>query len=217
MKERPILFNGEMVRAILDGRKTQTRRAVKPPEGGTIIGYGGPGIAMASLGYFDDCEHVSTVVSPYGKPGDRLWVRETFCPIYPQDQHYNGGGPIEYDYAATYKHGYRLGDLLGEKKKWTPSIHMPRRASRIQLEIISVRVERLKDISDDDVIAEGTYSEVTGQTLTRQRDGFQAIRISGCNKLDYMMLWDSIHGPGSWDVNPWVWVVEFNRVKGGAS
>ncbi|GEM_PF-5882729 len=125
MKERPILFSGPMVRAILEGRKTMTRRVVKLRYGADVVVTNGQVWKPARVDYagYVDC--------PYGQVGDRLWVRENFCPIYPQDPHYNGGRPIEYDYQATYQHGYRLGDLIGEKKKWKPSIHMPRIASRI--------------------------------------------------------------------------------------
>jgi len=176
MKERPILFSAPMVRAILEGRKTQTRRVVKDRH----IDAAPPACFFQWLR--ERC--------PYGKPGDRLWVRESFCPIYPQDPHYNGGRPIEYDYQATYKHGDRLGDLIGVKKKWKPSIHMPRAASSITLEVTDVRVERLGDVSESDARAEGVQSVA-----------------------EFKELWASINGPSSWDANPFVWVVSFRRMS----
>lgn len=208
MKEHPILFSAPMVKAILDGRKTVTRRVVKPQPPANahqVETWHHPDtkprfFAWTTAGEISD--QWEPLPCPYGQPGDRLWVRETFCPIYPQDPHYNGGRPIEYDYQATYKHGDRLGDLIGAKKKWKPSIHMPRWASRITLEVTGVRVERLLDISEADARAEG-------------------ISCNGCPgrhaTADFRALWESINGPSSWDANPWVWVVEFKRVKGGAA
>lgn len=205
-KEQPILFSAPMVRAILDGHKTQTRRIVKQSlerlGDGDWYAFGHKGV-----NYRVNARHTTVAAwarllqfCPYGQPGDRLWVRETFCPIYPQDPTYNGGRPIEYDYAATYRHGYRLGDLLGEKKKWNPSIHMPRCASRITLEITGVRVERLHDINEADATAEGTPHSLhlpAGRTAVE----------------NYCHLWECINGDGSWADNPWVWVIEFHRIS----
>jgi hypothetical protein len=143
MKERPILFSAPMVRALLEGRKTQTRRIVKPKPSHVDAG----GRTGAVIGKF--AGHVECLC-PYGMPGELLWVRETFAKIPGQTRDW-----IETDYRATYTHGDRLGDSLGIKKKWTPSIHMPRAASRITLRITDVRVERLQSISEDDAIAEG--------------------------------------------------------------
>lgn len=184
MKERPILFSAPMVCAILADTKTQTRRAF-PNKTGL---------------HSREPHHC-----PYGQPGDRLWVRETFCPIYPQDPDYNAGKPIAYDYAASYQHGDRLGDSLGIKKKWKPSIHMPRIASRITLEITSVRVERLRDISEADAQAEGCALEC--MTPTGDDRGSAIYGPSG-----FKSLWESIYGSNSWSDNPWVWVVDFRRV-----
>jgi len=206
MKERPILFSAPMVRAILEGRKTQTRRIIKMPK--EVVNH--PEWLMHNLVFMGKA-HFNTgrapargpmmdwdVVCPYGKPGDRLWVRETFQPIYPQDPLYNCGKPICYDYAATYRHGDRLGDAIGEKKKWNPSIHMPRWASRITLEVTGVRVERLRDISGSDAVAEGVRSRLPD---------------NGVAVAEYRDLWQSINGAGSWEANPWVWVIEFEVVK----
>jgi len=215
MKERPILFSAPMVKAILSGSKSQTRRVVKPQptEGGLewVTACGGDFAAwqdpLLLLDEHSEDGGPCQRKCPYGQPGSRLWVRETFCPIYPQDPHYNGGRPIEYDYQATYKHGDRLGDLIGAKKKWKPSIHMPRAASRITLEVTGVRVERLQDISETDALEEGiSYNDLPNNGLDPRRA-----------RTWYHRLWESINGPGSWDANPFVWVVEFKRVEGGAA
>jgi hypothetical protein len=124
-------------------------------------------------------------------------VRETFARIDGQTRPW-----IETDYKATYTHGDRLGDSLGIRKKWSPSIHMPRHASRITLEITGVRVERLQDISPDDCIAEGAWP-IAQRELGRGHEAVAAFRD----------LWESINGPGSWAANPWVWVLEFRLVE----
>lgn len=222
MKERPILFSAQMVRAILGGSKTQTRRVVKGDA--TAERMDSFFTTFGANGYmFFGPEHEATfpareafrawakktypevqwTICPFGKPGDRLWVRETFDPILPQDPNYNGGRPIEYDYAATYTHGDRLGDKLGIKKRWKPSIHMPRDASRITLEITGVRVERLNDISEADCKAEGArggHGSIPGY-------GYSATPLE-----HYRHIWESINGTGSWDKNPLVWVIEFKRI-----
>ena len=209
MIERPILFSAPMVRAILDGSKTQTRRVVKPQPiydgrfagNWKIVGKNGHEAAT--------CSPLVGELCPHGRQDDRLWVRENFCPIYPQDPAYNGGRPIEYDYAATYQHGNRLGDYIGIKKRWKPSIHMPRAASRITLEITGVRVERLQDISGADALAEG---------ITLHPNHRNKPRDNICGPVQtYRDLWEKINGPGSWEANPWVWAVSFKRVEGGAA
>jgi hypothetical protein len=203
MKERPIIFSGPMVRALLDGSKTQTRRVCRPQPTEFV---GGPGVTLrdgspAPLVPLDDSvePYGREIVCPYGQPGDRLWVRESFCKIIGQS-----GGWIETDYQATYTHGFRLGDSLGLKKRWTPSIHMPRAASRITLEITSVRVERLQDISEADAQAEGVTDD---GSLVTDLDG----KDRGGTIAAYATLWEVINGVGSWDDNPWVWVVSFKR------
>lgn len=223
-KGKPIIFNGDMVRALLDGSKTQTRRVVKTqpmdiwpngqdcysPARGSI--HYTPNDVRASMSddkltYWGGCVGVGEYSCPFGSPGDLLWVRETFCPIYPQDQHYNGGRPIEYDFKATYQHGDRMGDLIGKHKRWTPSIHMPRWASRITMKITDIRVERLQDISEEDAQSEGTER---GMLKTM---GGEFILHGGSYTCGFINLWQSIYGPDSWAQNPWVWVIEFEVIR----
>ena len=202
MTERPILFNATMVRAVLAGTKTQTRRVVKPqfakeaapvempatdPIGGWVVG-GHSGIWWCDAAANPD----EAMRCPYGKPGDRLWVREAWA------RNANQLSDSHMDTSLVYRaddKGRALDN--GTEKPWTPSIHMPRWASRITLEVTGVRVERLQDISDDDAQSEG---------VSPSGDNW------GAHKSAYERLWESINGPGSWDLNPWVWVVEFRRL-----
>ena len=204
MKEKPILFSGPMIRAILANTKTQTRRIFKPDRmtwdaNGryTTHAMRGGELSITGSGPFKPSSWLH--YCPYGQPGDRLWVRETFARIDGQTRPW-----IETDYKATYTHGDRLGDTLGIKKRWTPSIHMPRHASRITLEVTGVRVERLQDISEADAIAEGARNSLHLPGGRFARENFEH-------------LWWTIHGDGSWESNPWVWVIEFKRVEGGAA
>jgi hypothetical protein len=241
MKERPILFSAPMVRALLAGTKTQTRRVSgldvinAEPDRFEFLGLtSGPG--EPHYAFHDKRSGAQTLVRcRSGKPGDRLWVREAFCPICPQDPSYNGGRPIAYDYRATYTHGDRLGDVLGIKKRWTPSIHMPRWASRITLGITGVRVERLQAISEKDAAAEGCerldseryepdWSLCPTCGGTRLYTAFNpatggALPDTDCAKCDtyakrFRHLWERIKGAESWAANPYVWVVEFKRITG---
>jgi hypothetical protein len=225
MADRPILFSAPMVRAILAGTKAQTRRVVRD-QTAVRAASGGPELWTGFMGWqpadavLDDPSLNSNKAAkcPYGMPGDRLWVREAFRPIYPQDPGYNGGQPIAYDYRATYTQGDRLGDALGIKRRWKPSIHMPRWASRITLEITGVRVERLKDISEADAIAEG-IDRIGGPTSCTpwKNYGLEAgaphAMTCASPVTSYATLWTSINGPESWDANPWVWVVAFRRAE----
>lgn len=187
--ERPILFSGAMVRAILDGKKTQTRRVVKPQP---------PADWVPSPWPYDGAAW-SDRRCPYGAPGDRLWVRETWAPISPDEER----RPIrecriEYraDTSAARPGGWDEDTDDPEAARWRPSIHMPRWASRLTLEVTGVRVERVQDISEDDARAEGVYPYADNP-----RRFFQE-------------LWNSINGARGygWNSNPWVWVVEFRRV-----
>lgn len=217
MKEKPIIFSAPMVRAILEGRKTQTRRIVwsKRTDYAEITEN-----EAGELWPWRETEDGEDFwyPCPYGQPGNRIWVKESFSPIYPQDTTYNGGQPIEYDYAATYKDGGRLGDSIGIKKAWKSSRYMPRRASRITLEITAVRVERLQNISGVDAIAEG-IDRIGGAASCcpwrNYRIGETGEMSLHCStpRRSYMTLWEQINGSGSWDKNPWVWVIEFRKVE----
>ena len=189
MKERPILFSGEMVRAILDGRKTQTRRIVKPAlvvlEREFLEGfYWDWKFESVTFDTKEELLNSFTKYCPYGKKKDRLWVRETWR--QPEDHEDYERGDILY--AASERDA---------SSKWKPSIHMPRWASRIFLEIVSVRVERLQDITETDAISEGCANAYHPDFHTGQ----------------FRELWESINGPGSWEKNPWVWVINFRRLK----
>ncbi len=218
MKSTPILFSGPMVRAILDGRKTQTRRVVKPqPIGDQYSGCAQAreylGVVMAGKwgAYFPDF-----VPCPYGKPGDQLRVRETWRTYKSLDHvkpsNLQRGAAIEYQAGGSNVYGHPRPLGLG---KWRPSIFLPTWASRITLEITGVRVERLQDISEADAVAEGI--ERVNQLGVLRCSGwkdYSGLRNGFMSPLaSYRSLWESINGPGSWDVNPWVWVVEFRRIK----
>lgn len=213
-RERPIIFSGAMVRALLAGTKTQTRRIVKsqPPAGTLQVStwrhpdprphffawWGGrPDLgqgAEIAPGWCQPC--------PYGAPGDRLWVRETHW--YFKDRHdpVTGYFPpqlttVDVEYSAD-----------GESKRcgWFSPIHMPRWASRITLEITGVRVERVQDISEADAQAEGVVTWAITDPPPAAWDGSLL-----CVDM-YRDLWESINGAGSWGANPYVWVLEFRRV-----
>lgn len=225
MKSRPIIFSGEMVRAILDGRKTQTRRVVKPRGRlsrnlsadtvdvrhvfgnrwqemfvpGRVDGLNPENLPVTGKAWMVDC--------PYGTVGDRLWVRETWAPL--------PGGRAEKPEDCMYRADPMFkpsgpGDFAWI---WKPSIYMPRWASRITLEITAVRVERLQCITEEDAKKEGITC--TMDACNRPIWGPHGPQIGFCGSpVDaYHGLWESIHGPGSWSLNPWVWVLEFKRVE----
>ena len=202
MKERPILFSAAMVRALLDGSKTQTRRVVKPqPEAHLhMVRSLGDGVFQFAQDPHQLADTVSSFHYPYGQPGDQLWVRENFS-----GPHYQSKSPPR-DWLDTDPIWY-WADGNPDGGDWTkpkPNIHMPRWASRITLEITGVRVERLHDISEEDAQAEGSLFELGALESTIL--GARAKYRSG-----YCRLWESINGPGSWNENPWVWVIEFKR------
>lgn len=258
MKERGMIFNGEMVRAILDGRKTQTRRIMKvqPSEDftpmnmalepdykarwytpGTVDkdGYLQPankevfGVANENEGY--SC--------PFGAVGDRIWVRETFQgPLFDYEQmeafledSSKFEKPEFCQYAADGGHRPEYQDADDNLRHgWRPSIHMPRWASRILLEITDVRVERLNAISEEDAIAEGMQGVICpcckgdSEYSTSQYDAetlavVDEIPCRACesNRSKFFTLWDSIYGYGQHCIGEWVWVIEFKSVEGGAA
>ena len=184
-----------MVQAILEGRKTQTRRVVKARSYITDVVDGVP-YEMTE----DDSQPIRC---PYGQPGDVLWVRETWASTWDHDEPMPG-----YVYKAD---GYAEGET-----KWRPSIHMPREACRLFLRVKSVRAERLQDITEEDAIAEGiaktgAVSYFNAFYKNYLNEGYTDLKP----KDSFKSLWQSINGLKSWDANPWVWVVEFEIMKGG--
>ncbi|HCF3104460.1 TPA: hypothetical protein NIB98_002928 [Pseudomonas aeruginosa] len=234
-RERPILFNEQMVRAILEGRKTVTRRAVKglqiPTEDKTTPH---EGLRWSALGQRhlrygfnvfgsteEECAHelARCGVCPFGKPGDRLWVREAWTidllAAYSTEKGYDSEYEVRYraDDAAREIHvapgepDPYLALYDSQRGDWRPSIHMPRWASRILLEITAVRIERLQDISEKQALAEGVELEGEGVCWAGA-----AGTASDSPVESFRLLWELINGAGSWNANPWVWVVEFKRV-----
>ena len=200
MTSRPILFSAPMVRAILAGRKTQTRLVVKPQPLPNLPFVGMKGDEARWAVYLGgDVSVDSEVRCPYGGPGDELWVRETWRP---------GRHSRHAFYRATDDDG-------AVAKVWRPSIHMPRWASRLTLRVTGVRVERLQAISEEDAVAEGVervwrdVPPAMGGGVEPRRDYLDEERWCASASDSYRTLWESINGPGSWARNPWVWVVSF--------
>lgn len=223
MKERPLIFSGPMVQAMLDGKKTQTRRIIKPQphdDPSSSMPWVDDGPTPSGVGR---CGHsLTTSECPYGQPGDRLWVRETWAEN-PGKMHHDDPKVV---YKTDFDGFYSTLEPWG---KWKPSIHMPRWASRITLEITNIRVERLQDISIADVLEEGLRCPDCGYTrIDAQRHADHAICINRWLQESktktvgehaavsaYRDLWDSIKRKHrcSWAENPWVWVIEFEVVK----
>ena len=208
--DRPILFNGPMVRAILEGRKTVTRRPVKATkthaDGFMMLDHGKGWRPYNAFGDFaSDHEGMEyPIACPYGKLGDRLWVRET-CFI----NDYREASVPEQERADCDIH-YRadgIPDFEGEEEliRWRPSIHMPRWASRILLEVTDVRVERLQDITEEQALAEGIKKHSDGGYHVEDGKHYSDSPVES-----FACLWSSVGG--NWDANPWVWVVEFKRI-----
>ncbi|MEH4474264.1 hypothetical protein [Klebsiella michiganensis] len=219
MSERGMIFNAEMVRALLDGRKTQSRRPIKWKQTRfTEIGEREDG---SKWPWSEDAEHACDFwhPCPFGAVGDRIWVREAFR------VHSRATDVATLVYKASERNSWteqtrRVPVAVCNKpatpEKWTPSLHMPRWASRILLEITDVRVERLNAISEEDAAAEGVppagslLPDYPGTFLTPKGDFATA-------KVAFQRLWESIYGAENWQANPWVWVIEFKRVEGGAA
>ncbi|EJE9586977.1 hypothetical protein M5722_001494 [Salmonella enterica] len=207
MKERGMIFNGEMVRALLDGRKMQTRRPIKWKQTRfTEIAERDDGSMWP---WAEDCERGGDIwfACPYGEIGDRIWVRETFR------VHSRATDVATLVYRASVRNSWteqthRVPVAVCNKQvtpdKWTPSIHMPRWASRITLEITDVRVERLRDLSEEDAKSEGIIPSAGGVL-----PGWEY-------RINFRDLWMDIYGTDNWEANPWVWVIEFKRVEGAA-
>lgn len=225
MKARPILMNGDMVRAVLEGRKTQTRRVVKGqlPNNRVEVKHGGKWVYMHVQDARLNC--------PYGQPGDLLYVREKFQPIFDEGFEHESEDRPDYEtghgYSVSYPATHGIQEFVNADDELSdrcwPSIHMPRWASRITLEITNVRVERLQDIGEEDAKAEGVHTDYDYPTES-QCPACRGQGVHGsvgkslgwievdCIKCDspqkrFRNIWDSIYG--TWDANPWVWVVEF--------
>lgn len=242
-RERPILFSSVMVRAILDGRKTQTRRVVKPQPPDQPSSDCHPShTAKHPMPYLDsycsqrktdknprgmseqwcwwqvgDRQCLPTFKCPYGQPGTVLWVRETWglmCYHDPTDWcegSIKGVPEVELRERYAVEHAANW-NLPNESARWRPSIHMPRWASRITLEITGVRVERLQEISEEDAKSEGVEFSSAVASFICDTPAMRADRKSAYRSA-FVDLWESINGPGSWDANPWVWVIEFRRLE----
>lgn len=195
MRERPILFSAPMVRAILKGSKTQTRRIVKPPRNWSDQFPHRDPFAMPPAVWWWDGVHDRVGVRqecPYGQPGDRLYVREAWrtteaLDLFPP-RDLSPAARIWFETDTPHQPGFG---------KFRQGMHMPKWASRMTLEVTNVRVERLNDINEDDAYAEGARHSANGGA--NAREGFKN-------------LWESINGPESWSANPWVWVVSFKRI-----
>jgi hypothetical protein len=200
MRERPILFSAEMVRAILEGRKTMTRRVMRPQPVG-VPNQHSETDEWLDIWYTNDAqrdpsiERSEALHNPYGVPGDRLWVREAFRLTDEQ--------PPWVIYAADSTMRAPDGSCRGHvyQGPWRPSIHMPRWASRLTLEITDVRVQRVREISEEDAIAEGCEAE-----------------LDWTARMRFAELWNHINAKRGygWDVNPWVWCLTFRRLPNAA-
>lgn len=220
MRERPIIFSTPMVKAILEGRKTQTRRIVKP----TKDKFFGCELSPCELsGEINWGDHINSF---YGTVGDILWVRENWRvskkhdSVRPIDLPFDRGLTIAYAAGGSRAHNgdgiyvnddnypQEVPDWLG---KIRPSIHIPRSAARIFLEVTDVRIEKLQDISEADAIAEGIEDRY-GSDHCRWRIYGKADTFTSAPESSYESLWESINGAGSWDLNPFVWVISFKRI-----
>lgn len=199
MKERPILFSAPMVRAILNGSKTQTRRVVNyPPFDSSDEG-------------IDVAFYSGALKCPYGEIGARLWVREAhrflaYMPTYFTLEYLANGHAKTWDRKNS---GIQFREPVRVNKK-RPSIHMPRWASRITLEITNIRVERLQDISEEDARAEGVES-IGGESYKDYDGTYNNHPLTAM--ASFRTLWQSSNGTDSWAQNPWTWVIEFKRIK----
>jgi hypothetical protein len=244
-KDRPIIFHARSIKGILSGRKTQTRRIMKPqpPEWCTEFGYTAftPDASISGRGRYEGEPAEKFFKCRYGKRGDRLWVRETWQPLRTQTaeeqsrvaailERFRSGqvkdivgeamamssvgrsGELTYLYAADF--GDWAYHVDSDLRPWKPSIHMPRVASRFILDVVSIRVERVQDISEKDALAEGLIRNTVGWWLGQERpDADQHSPQFGYHAPAFAQLWDDTNGKGAWQRNDWVWVIEFKRCQ----
>ena len=217
MKERPIIFSTQMVRAILSGAKIQTRRVIPvlPKRGYSLHQISEDKFCFRKVHKNGDATHSDIFRRPCDV-GDLLWVRETYRPIVGQL-----GALISVDYRADPPEKWeRLGDVVGTPVNWRPSIHMPRQMSRLVLKVTAIRAEPLKEISDEDAIREGIYKSICISKrcpfyIGECWDGNERLLAAGVPRLDFETLWRGLYPEGqkSWGANPWVWVIDFDVVK----
>ena len=212
--ERGMIFNAEMVRALLSGRKTQTRRIIKPQPEATLSGsLSGKWLSRPLNGLLLPKIEDIAIHCPFGSVGDRIWVREAFR------VHSRATDVATLVYKASERNSWteqthRVPVAVCNKpatpEKWTPSLHMPRLASRILLEITDVRVERLNAINEHDAQAEGV-AKLRGGFWKHYQPGWTQHQLSA--RGSFVTLWKSIYGDESWNSNPWVWVIKFKRIE----
>lgn len=222
MTERGMIFNAEMVRALLDGRKTQTRRIMKvqPVLNGNFYEVFGSAWSKGMTSIPAVPGHSLSTRCPFGAVGDRIWVREGFFPAPLEMQ---SEPPRKTMWNIAYRDGMQMEKLAPAEynptiynyERWTPSIHMPRWASRILLEITDVRVERLNAISEEDARAEGIIDGGCLNCGEPEPCGCANPEPDATDAFAY--LWQSIYGQENWNANPWVWVISFERIEGGAA
>lgn len=225
MKSTPILFNTDMVRAVLavlDGRKTNTRRIMAPqPEfwgddkAADLVACWYPYADHKKAKHYNSVSHFKKGApkdfSPYGQPGDLLWVRETWRQAYERTDYSSG-----IIYKADKERSLGM-DEYSDRHKWKPSIHMPKWTSRLTLLIEDIRVERVQDISEEDAKAEGVEASSWEFSCEPYRNysinGFKPGHNFSTAKKSFESLWQSINGPDSWAKNEWVWVIQFKAIK----
>ncbi len=228
-KEHPILFSTPMVQAILEGRKTQTRRVIKPQPKPELSYFGWEVPNYTHVAFGNNFKIESKHKNRYGQPGDLLWVRENWASSKALDKvkpsNILSGFPCEYQAGGTSLMNY---NELIDRGRWRPSIHMPKHAARIWLKVKDVRVERVQDISEEDILKEGVRIPVnreTGNVVVRLGVDNSALSFLPEKSINtkytqsqllfahWAELWCKVNGRQSWDANPWVWVITFEELS----